>query len=147
MHSHVLVISFRISHFDDKASQKNHGHPEAKYVDPRKGLALTAAESSFSHVPEGSAGLPPILDLTIDLVQEGLISGTFTSVDLVKAYIARIAEASEFNAILQVNPDAVVVAQQLDEERTRTGSRGYEGLLQSLFSLLILQAHCTVYRS
>jgi amidase len=56
---------------------------------------------------------------------EGLQSAHFTSVDLVKAYIARIHEVSEFNAVLQINPDAVTDVKNLDEERLRTGSRGY----------------------
>lgn len=66
-----------------------------------------------------------MLDLTIEKVQEGLTTGAFTSVDLVKACLARISEASEFNSVLQVNPEAVPVAEQLDEERKRLGSRGY----------------------
>ncbi|KAK7409129.1 hypothetical protein QQX98_008679 [Neonectria punicea] len=44
--------------------------------------------------------------------------------DLVKAYLARIEEASEFKAVLQVNPEAVAAARELDEERVRSASRG-----------------------
>ncbi|KAF2762059.1 glutamyl-tRNA amidotransferase subunit A [Pseudovirgaria hyperparasitica] len=50
--------------------------------------------------------------------------GLFTSVELVKAYLARIEEASEFKAVLQINPDVLDVAESLDQERTRSGSRG-----------------------
>jgi hypothetical protein len=72
-----------------------------------------------------SFDLPPLLSITIEKASEGLNSGHFTSVDLVKAYLARIEEASEFNAVLQVNPDAITAAQHLDDERVRLGSRGY----------------------
>lgn len=68
--------------------------------------------------------LPSLLHLNIENASQGLQSGRFTSVDLVKAYLARIQEAFEFRAVLQVNPDALAVAQQLDEERGTSGCRG-----------------------
>ncbi|KAF2259246.1 amidase signature enzyme [Lojkania enalia] len=70
------------------------------------------------------SNLPSLLHLTIEEASDGLQSGLFTSAHLVKAYLGRIEESSEFNAVLQVNPDALSVAQQLDEERVRSGSRG-----------------------
>ena len=66
-----------------------------------------------------------LLGVTFEQVSEGLSLGHFTSVDLVKAYLARIEEASYFNAVLQVNSDALVIAEALDDERARSGSRGY----------------------
>lgn len=72
-----------------------------------------------------TADLPPLRELTLEKASEGLRLESFISADLVKAYIARIDEVSEFNAVLQINPDALEVARRLDEERTRTGSRGY----------------------
>ena len=71
-----------------------------------------------------SGDLPSLLDIDIETTSEGLASGRFTSVDLVKAYLARIEEASYFKAVLQVNPDVLTVAQDLDDERIRSGSRG-----------------------
>ena len=70
------------------------------------------------------SNLPTLLNITIKTAAEGLQSGRFTSVDLVKAYLARINEASDFNAVLQVNPDALAAAQQLDDERVHSGRRG-----------------------
>jgi len=55
--------------------------------------------------------LPLILQLSIEKAAAGLQSGNFTSVDLTRAYLARIDEASEFKAVLQVNPDALTAAQ------------------------------------
>lgn len=69
--------------------------------------------------------LPPLTHLTIEDASRGLESGRFTSVALTKAYLARITEAAEFHAVLQLNPDALDVARQLDEERIRSGARGY----------------------
>jgi amidase len=72
-----------------------------------------------------SDGLTGLLNITLEQVAEGLDSGRFTSVDLVKAYIARIEECNEkFRSVLQINPDAVHVAELLDQERSRSGRRG-----------------------
>ncbi|KAI1408046.1 putative amidase [Hypoxylon sp. FL1857] len=68
--------------------------------------------------------LPPLLHLTIETAAEGLQTGRFTSADLVTAYKSRIQEASEFKAVLQINPEALDIAQKLDEERIRLGPRG-----------------------
>ncbi|KAI1157832.1 amidase [Nemania serpens] len=67
--------------------------------------------------------VPLLLDATIETVAEGLEAGHFTSVELVQAYIARIKEVEEFNAVLQINVEAVEVARHLDEERRRSGRR------------------------
>ncbi|PVH68788.1 amidase signature enzyme [Cadophora sp. DSE1049] len=78
---------------------------------------------STDATPASSTGRS-LLGITIGQVSDGLSSGHFTSVDLVKAYIARIEETREFNAVIQVNPDAVSIAKSLDGERVRSGSRG-----------------------
>ncbi|KAK4141225.1 amidase [Dichotomopilus funicola] len=60
--------------------------------------------------PRTPGQLPPLMHLTIEYASRGLESGRFTSVALTKAYLARITEASEFRAVLQVNPNALDVA-------------------------------------
>ncbi|KAJ8132150.1 hypothetical protein O1611_g1472 [Lasiodiplodia mahajangana] len=70
------------------------------------------------------ADIPLLLDATIRGLAEGLEADRFTSVELVAAYIARIEEAAEFRAVLQINPEAANVARNLDEERQRSGRRG-----------------------
>ncbi|OTA87936.1 hypothetical protein M434DRAFT_399238 [Hypoxylon sp. CO27-5] len=71
-----------------------------------------------------TGNLPSLLELNIESASEGLQAGLFTSVDLVRAYLSRIKEASEFRAVLQVNPDALIIAQKLDDERVSHGPRG-----------------------
>ncbi|KAK4205914.1 amidase [Rhypophila decipiens] len=71
-----------------------------------------------------TADLSLLLQLTIETASNGLQSGLFTSVDLAKAYLARIEEASNFNAVLQTNPDALTVAKKLDDELASSGPRG-----------------------
>lgn len=86
---------------------------------------LCKIQSSSAYACARFLRVPSLLNLTIEKASEGLESGLFTSADLVKAYLARIEEASEFNAVLQVNPDALNAARSLDDERTRSGSRGF----------------------
>ena len=69
--------------------------------------------------------LPSLLNVSIETISEYLAAGRFTSVELVKTYLARIEEASYFKAVLQVNPDALTAAQDLDDERKQSGGRGY----------------------
>jgi amidase len=61
----------------------------------------------------------------VDEVIAGFASKTFTSVQLVTAYIARIAEINPtLNCVLEVNPDALKIAAGLDAERLMGISRG-----------------------
>lgn len=69
--------------------------------------------------------LPSLLNANIETISECLAAGRFTSVELVKTYLARIEEASYFKAVLQVNPDALTAAQDLDDEREQSEGRGY----------------------
>jgi amidase len=93
----------------------------------------------------GSFDLPSLLNITIEKASEGLKSGRFKSVDLVKAYLARIEEAAEFNAILQVNPEALTVAKHLDDERVYSGSRGFVMYPSSSYTLLTITAPCMAF--
>lgn len=61
---------------------------------------------------------PPFLDATLDELRHGLDAGLFTSVDLTKAYIARIQEvAHELHAVNEINPDALSIAARMDAAR------------------------------
>ena len=58
------------------------------------------------------AQLPELLDATLAELRHGLDSGLFTSVDLTKAYLARIDEVNEdLHAVNEVNPDALAIAE------------------------------------
>ena len=63
-----------------------------------------------------------IEEVTIAQLQAMMAAGTLTSVSLVNMYIARITTLDQsgptLNSIIQVNPDARKIAQQLDAERT-----------------------------
>ncbi|KAL2840793.1 amidase signature domain-containing protein [Aspergillus pseudoustus] len=69
--------------------------------------------------------LPSLLDATQSDLQTGLERGCFSSVELVTAYLGRINEVnSELNAVLEVNPDSLRIAEELDIERRQGSTRG-----------------------
>ncbi|KAH8888022.1 amidase [Thozetella sp. PMI_491] len=68
---------------------------------------------------------PSLINATIQDLATGLESGLFTSVDLVKAYIARIGEVNgALHAVTEINPDALAIAAELDDLRSRGISLG-----------------------
>src|SRR5688572_29779097 len=70
----------------------------------------------------------PYAEATITGLQEKMESGELTSVQLTTAYLARIAEVDragpKLNAIIELNPDALAIAEQLDAERKAGKVRG-----------------------
>lgn len=65
------------------------------------------------------------LDATIDEFQARMDRGELTSRELVLLYFHRIAEWNDrLKAIIEINPDALHLADALDEERKRKGKRG-----------------------
>lgn len=71
-------------------------------------------------------GIPALHRITLEDLHNGLDGGKFSSVDLVNVYIARISEVNEvIRAVIEINPDAVAIANKLDEERQANGRRGY----------------------
>jgi amidase len=69
-----------------------------------------------------------LMETTIPEMQEALETGTISSVDLVRAYLARIEaydqKGPQINAVIMVNPKALERAEALDEERRTKGARG-----------------------
>lgn len=65
-----------------------------------------------------------LIEATISEIHQAIRSGETTCLDLVNAYLKRIAtydQSTRLNAIVIVNPNAKAVAKKLDEEFTRTG--------------------------
>ncbi|MBH5317624.1 amidase [Paenibacillus sp. GSMTC-2017] len=69
-----------------------------------------------------------MIELTIVQLAKLLDEGTVTSVELTKKYIKRIAnydrKGPALNSILELNADAIHIAESLDLERKSKGSRG-----------------------
>jgi amidase len=89
--------------------------------------ALTAARELASDFP--TSGIKPfeLDELTISDLQDGMKSGRFTARSLVEKYSNRIDEIDKhgpaINSIIELNPDALAIADQLDQERKARGAR------------------------
>src|SRR5690625_3728510 len=67
------------------------------------------------------------LHATIEQLQQKMDEGEITAKDLVFLYLHRIATYDQagpkLNTILELNPDALFIAEALDDERQRNGKR------------------------
>jgi amidase len=74
------------------------------------------------------AATPPLEEASIRELQAQMASGQLTSRVLVEHFLARIQaideEGPQLNAIAEINPEAIEIAQQLDAERKNKGARG-----------------------
>ncbi|KAI9797685.1 MAG: hypothetical protein M1833_005346 [Piccolia ochrophora] len=90
--------------------------------------SITVAAPSTPEIQfqKGSTGIfPSLINVTTEDLAFGLDSGRFTSVDLVKAYLSRIEEVNPtMNVVTEVNPDAIAIAEELDNERKEGKTRG-----------------------
>ena len=91
--------------------------------------ALAAGQMAAGAGPEPSDDKPFELDeLTISQLQEGLKSGQFTCRSLAEKYLARIEAIDRhgpaLRSIIELNPDALSIADALDAERKEKGIRG-----------------------
>lgn len=97
-------------------------------------LAITqpaAAIAAGSSKPDHPAAPPKdfeLDELTISELQDGMRSGKFTSRSLVRKYLDRIGEIDKngpaVNSVIEINPDALAIAEALDRERKDKGARG-----------------------
>lgn len=64
-------------------------------------------------------------EATIDEMQAAMAAGTLTSVQLVMCYMIRNFQTDDYtNSLLQMNPDALAIAAQMDAERAAGHVRG-----------------------
>jgi amidase len=92
---------------------------------PTTALATANNGSELGYSPPKEFELD---ELTISDLQAGMKSGKFTSRSLVKKYLERIDEIDKhgpaINSLIEVNPDAVSIAESLDLERKGGKLRG-----------------------
>ncbi len=104
-------------------------------MDRRQFLGLTAAGAAALAIPaaarDDESAPPPDFELdemSVMQLQEGMRSGRFTAASLAQAYLARIDAIDKrgpaINAIIELNPDAMAIAEGLDRERKAKGARG-----------------------
>ena len=107
-------------------------HPDSPAFDRRAllgaGLALSAGALM------GAGGKTPatkglvLEEASIEYLQAGLAAGRWTSADLVRRYQARIRaldrSGPKLNSVIELNPEALTIAQALDAERKAGKVRG-----------------------
>src|SRR5579872_5218864 len=106
-----------------------------------KNVAITSAASTIYPALGAAREISPLTktpipevkpfdleEITISELQDGMNSGRFTARLLVEKYSGRIDEIDKrgpaVNAIIEMNPDAAAIADELDRERKAKGPRG-----------------------
>jgi amidase len=92
-------------------------------------LPTLAAASDVTYPAPQTEIKPFELDeITIADLQAGMASGKFTARSITEKYLARIEEIDKkgpaLNSVLEVNPDALAIADALDQERKERHVRG-----------------------
>src|SRR4051812_46145370 len=84
------------------------------------GPAATAGGASAAPRTTGTEPFE-LHEATVDSLQEAMRSGKYTARRITELYLQRIdalnTEGPELRAIIEVNPDALAIADQLDAER------------------------------
>lgn len=89
------------------------------------------AEGAGSATQVNSAASVPVFELdeiTIAALQDGMKSGQYTARSLTEKYLARIDAIDQngpaIRSVIETNPDALAIADELDKERKAKGARG-----------------------
>jgi amidase len=90
--------------------------------------ALVAARKLAASVPASNVKPFELDEITIADLQDGMKSGKFTAHSIAEKYLAHIDDIDKrgpsINAIIELNPDALAIADALDQERRARGPRG-----------------------
>jgi amidase len=90
--------------------------------------ALSSAREVSRTAEASAAEVKPfeLEEITVSELQDGMKSGKFTAKSLLEKYTARIEDIDKrtVNAIIEMNPDAASIAEDLDRERKAKGPRG-----------------------
>jgi amidase len=115
-------------------NKQNPNRLDLNHTITRRKFIGTTAISSAALMTGGLASLlrppsaladEPFIEATIPELQTMMASGQLTSKDLVKGYLRRIASLNPLlNSVIETNPNAVSIAQHLDNERRRGHVRG-----------------------
>jgi amidase len=95
--------------------------------------ALGATRVIAAEAPSSKSALPEVPafeleEMTIDQLQADMKSGKYTARSLTEKYLQRIRDVDKqgpaVNSVIEVNPDALAIADLLDRERKEKGVRG-----------------------
>lgn len=90
--------------------------------------ALGATRVLASEKPATDVKSFALDEVTIDQLQDGMKSGKYTARSITEMYLQRIQDVDKngptVNSVIEVNPDALEIAETLDRERKEKGARG-----------------------
>jgi amidase len=91
-------------------------------------VSLMTCKQRVSSQQEDETDISWIEEYTIPQLQQGYKDGKFTVTDVVSVYLDRIIEIDrngpELNSVIELNPDALQIAEDLDRELAEGKSRG-----------------------
>src|SRR6266705_3338170 len=94
-------------------------------------VGASARKAIAKHVAETGSPTPPefeLDELTIAELQSGMASGKHSAHSLATKYLDRIDDIDKhgpaINSVIELNPDALAIATELDRERKAKGPRG-----------------------
>ncbi|MEA2176185.1 MAG: amidase [Blastocatellia bacterium] len=95
------------------------------------GVSLTRAEASAGGVPPSmktSVSSFELEEMTIADLQKSMQTGKLSSRSITSKYLSRIEDVDKrgptINSVIELNPDALEIAEVLDKERKAKGARG-----------------------
>lgn len=95
-------------------------------IAPIPAIALADTKDAKAHGSD-AAGFP-LEEVTIDVLQQKMRSGVYTSRFITDHYLKRIATHDKngpaINSVIEINPDALTIADQMDAERKAGKLRG-----------------------
>ncbi len=104
------------------------------FLNKAKSILFVLLFLQFSSQPQQENGQKiktvdfSFLETDITTIQAGYKDGSFTIKTLIEAYLKRIEEIDEagpgINSIIKINPDALLIAEQLDAEMALGYIRG-----------------------
>jgi amidase len=90
--------------------------------------ALSGAREMAPSVPASELSPFELDEISIDTLQDGMKLGKYTARSITEKYLQRIEDIDrhgpKINSVIEVNPDALGIAESLDQERKEKGARG-----------------------
>ena len=94
-------------------------------------VSVAASAKDRAEISSANIAPPPVFELdelTIAELQSGMASGKYSAQSLARQYLDRIDKVDKhgpaINSVLELNPDALSIASELDKERKAKGTRG-----------------------
>ncbi|MEM1136103.1 MAG: amidase [Bacteroidota bacterium] len=88
------------------------------------------AEQQIEKTGQGKTIIPPfeLEEITVSELQAGMVLGKYTAKSITEMYLERIASIDtsgpKLNSVIETNPDALAIAEEMDKERSEGKVRG-----------------------